>query len=125
MKHGYSLLFKDSAIYGIGSTVQKFLMVFLMPLYTAFLTPAQYGVVGMVNVTSQFVYVFINLGMDTAAARFYFDNKGEEHRRRVIGTTFLLEAWQAYHFHAIVSRLCLRTRIFRRISGSTFTHRTS
>jgi O-antigen/teichoic acid export membrane protein len=94
VKQGYSLLFKDSAIYGIGSTVQKFLMVFLMPLYTAFLTPAQYGVVGMVNVTSQFIYVFINLGMDTAAARFYFDNKGEEHRRRVIGTTFL--AWTVY-----------------------------
>ena len=94
MKHGYSLLFKDSAIYGLGSTIQTFLMVFLMPLYTAYLTPAQYGIVGMVNVTGQFVYVFINAGMDTAAARFYFDDKVEARRRKVIGTTFL--SWTVY-----------------------------
>ena len=116
MKHGYSLLFKDSAIYGIGSTVQKFLMVFLMPLYTAFLTPAQYGVVGMVNVTSQFVYVFINLGMDTAAARFYFDNKGEEHRRRVIGTTFL--AWTVYPAIFLGIMVALMPQITNALMGS-------
>ena len=94
MKHGYSLLLKDSVIYGAGSTLQKFLMVFLMPLYTAYLTPADYGVVGMVNVTSQFIYVFINLGFDVAMSRFYFDDPTEERRRQVIGNTFL--AWTVY-----------------------------
>ncbi len=93
-KHGYSLLFRDSAIYGAGRTIQQFLMVFLMPLYTAVLTPADYGVVGMVNVTSQFIYVFINLGFDIAMSRFYFDDKGEEHRRKVVGATFI--AWTVY-----------------------------
>ncbi len=93
-KHGYSLLLKDSVIYGAGSTIQKFLMVFLMPLYTAYLTPADYGVVGMVNVTAQFIYVFINLGFDVAMSRFYFDDHSEERRRKVIGATFL--AWTVY-----------------------------
>jgi len=93
-KHGYSLLLKDSVIYGAGSTLQKFLMVFLMPLYTAYLTPADYGVVGMVNVTAQFIYVFINLGYDVTMSRFYFDDHSEVRRRQVIGTTFL--AWTVY-----------------------------
>jgi O-antigen/teichoic acid export membrane protein len=94
VKHGYSLLFRDSAIYGIGTSLQKFLMILLMPLYTAFLTPADYGIVGMVNVTSQFIYVFINLGMDVAMSRFYFDDQDEERRRQVVGTTFL--TWTVY-----------------------------
>jgi O-antigen/teichoic acid export membrane protein len=93
-KHGYSLLLKDSVIYGAGSTLQKFLMVFLMPLYTAYLTPADYGVVGMVNVTAQFIYVFINLGYDVTMSRFYFDDRSEQRRRQVIGTVFL--AWTVY-----------------------------
>ena len=93
-KHGYSLLLKDSVIYGAGSTLQKFLMVFLMPLYTAYLTPADYGVVGMVNVTAQLIYVFINLGFDVAMSRFYFDDRSEQRRRQVIGNTFL--AWTVY-----------------------------
>ena len=92
--HGYSLLLKDSVIYGVGSTVQKFLMVFLMPLYTAFLAPADYGIIGMVTVTSQFIYVFINLGFDVALSRFYFDDDSEERRRQVISNTLI--AWTVY-----------------------------
>lgn len=92
--HGYSLLLKDSVIYGVGSTVQKFLMIFLMPLYTVYLAPAQYGIIGMVNVTSQFIYVFINLGFDVAMSRFYFDDDTEERRRQVISNTLL--AWTVY-----------------------------
>jgi O-antigen/teichoic acid export membrane protein len=74
--------------------VQKFLMVFLMPLYTAYLAPAQYGIVGMVTVFSAFIYVFINFGFDVAMSRFYFDDPSEERRRQVISTTFF--AWTIY-----------------------------
>ena len=62
-------------------------MVFLMPLYTAYLTPADYGVVGMVNVTAQFIYVFINLGFDVAMYALLLRRPSEERRRKVIGAT--------------------------------------
>ncbi|HQG03588.1 MAG TPA: oligosaccharide flippase family protein [Thermoleophilia bacterium] len=87
-KGGYSLLLKDSVIYGAGRALQKFLVALLLPLYTAFLSPDDYGVLGMVVSVTTFVDVFVTLGFDVAFSRFYFDDKSETARRRVITNTF-------------------------------------
>jgi O-antigen/teichoic acid export membrane protein len=87
-KGGYSLLLKDSVIYGTGRALQKFLVALLLPLYTAFLSPADYGILGMVVTVTTFLDVFITLGFDVAFSRFYFDDKAEAARRRVITNTF-------------------------------------
>ncbi len=86
--HGYSLLLKDSVIYGAGRALQKFLVALLLPLYTAFLTQADYGILGMVVTVTTFLDVFVTLGFDVAFSRFYFDDKGEAARRRVITNVF-------------------------------------
>ena len=86
--HGYSLLFKDSVIYGAGRALQKFLVALLLPLYTAFLSPADYGILGMVVTVTTFLDVFVTLGFDVAFSRFYFDDKSPEARSRVITSTF-------------------------------------
>lgn len=86
--HGYSLLLKDSVIYGGGRALQKFLVALLLPLYTAFLTQADYGILGMVVAVTAFLDVFVTLGFDVAFSRFYFDDKSEAARRRVITNVF-------------------------------------
>ncbi len=86
--HGYSLLLKDSVIYGAGRALQKFLVALLLPLYTAFLTQADYGILGMVVTVTTLLDVFVTLGFDVAFSRFYFDDKGEAARRRVITNVF-------------------------------------
>jgi O-antigen/teichoic acid export membrane protein len=85
---GYSLLLKDSVIYGAGRALQKFLVALLLPLYTAFLSPADYGILGMVVTVTTFLDVFVTLGFDVAFSRFYFDDKAAVARRRVITNTF-------------------------------------
>ena len=85
---GYSLLLKDSVIYGGGRALQKFLAALLLPLYTAFLTPADYGILGMVVTVTTFLDVFVTLGFDVAFTRFYFDDKRRRRRRRVITNVF-------------------------------------
>ncbi len=87
-KGGYSLLLKDSVIYGAGRALQKFLVALLLPLYTAFLSPADYGILGMVVTVTTFLDVFVTLGFDVAFSRFYFDDKSPAARRRVITNTF-------------------------------------
>jgi len=86
--HSYSLLLKDSVIYGAGRALQKFLVALLLPLYTAFLTQADYGILGMVVTVTTFLDVFVTLGFDVAFSRFYFDDKSEAARRRVITNVF-------------------------------------
>ena len=85
---GYSLLLKDSVIYGAGRALQKFLVALLLPLYTAFLSPGDYGILGMVVTVTTFLDVFITMGFDVAFSRFYFDDKSPRARSRVITNVF-------------------------------------
>lgn len=71
--------------------LQKGISFFLMPLYTAFLSPADYGILGVVSSVSTFLSVFITLGLEAAAARFYYkNNKDEEYAKRVYGNVALV-----------------------------------
>jgi O-antigen/teichoic acid export membrane protein len=85
---GYGLLFKDSVIYGSGRALQKFLVALLLPLYTSFLSRADYGILGMVVTVTTFLDVFVTLGFDIAFSRFYFDYKTTEGHRKVITSVF-------------------------------------
>src|SRR5665647_1534601 len=56
--HAYSLLLKDSVIYGGGRMMQKFLTALMLPLFTEFLSKSDYGVIGMVVTVTTFLDVF-------------------------------------------------------------------
>lgn len=71
--------------------LQKGIAFFLMPLYTTFLSPADYGILGVVSSISSFLSVFITLGLEAAAARFYYkNNKDTDYARRVYGNVALV-----------------------------------
>lgn len=89
--HGYSLLLKDSVIYGGGRMLQKFLTALMLPLFTAYLTKSDYGIVGMVVTVTTFLDVFVTLGFDVAFTRFYFDEKNPTHRSRIITHVFYVD----------------------------------
>ena len=91
--HGYSLLLKDSVIYGGGRMLQKFLTALMLPLFTAFLTKSDYGIVGMVVTVTTFLDVFVTLGFDVAFTRFYFDDKSPKHRSDVITHVFYVKCF--------------------------------
>ncbi len=87
----YSLLLKDSVIYGGGRMLQKFLTALMLPLFTAFMTKSDYGIVGMVVTITTFLDVFVTLGFDVAFTRFYFDKKDPKHRSDVITHVFYVK----------------------------------
>lgn len=87
----YSLLLKDSVIYGAGRALQKFLTALLLPLFTAFMSTSDYGIVGMVVTITTALDVFVTLGFDVAFTRFYFDDKEPTHRRSVITHVFYVD----------------------------------
>jgi O-antigen/teichoic acid export membrane protein len=48
-------------IYGAGRAMQKFLTALMLPLFTAFMTKSDYGVLGMVVTVTTFLDVFVTL----------------------------------------------------------------
>jgi O-antigen/teichoic acid export membrane protein len=81
-------LARHSAIYGVGSVVSSLIAVFLLPLYTRYLTRADYGAIETLVAASAVLTIFLQAGINSAFFRFYFDSGEPEERTRVVRTSF-------------------------------------
>jgi O-antigen/teichoic acid export membrane protein len=79
---------KHSAIYGLGGLVQRILAVLLLPVYTRYLSPADYGIVETLIGLTTVLVITLRLGITNAFFRFYFDSPDQSHRRLVLRTSF-------------------------------------
>lgn len=74
MKQKYAYFSKNILFFTIGSFVPKLLQFLLVPLYTSYLTTAEYGISDLISVTvSLFIPVF-TLGIQDAVLRFALDD---------------------------------------------------
>jgi O-antigen/teichoic acid export membrane protein len=79
---------KHSAIYGLGGLVSRILAVLLLPLYTRYLSPSDYGKVETLIALATVIGIVLRMGIHAAFFRFYFDSPEPEHRRLVLRTSF-------------------------------------
>jgi len=79
---------RHSAIYGLGGIVSRIIAVFLLPLYTRFLDPEDFGSVAVIVALSAVLVTILRLGISSAFFRFYFDSSDPAHRRLVVRTSF-------------------------------------
>jgi O-antigen/teichoic acid export membrane protein len=81
--------------YGLGSVLPKVIGFFLIPLYTLYLTPDDYGVVEICASLGSFMSIFMRLGVPGSVSRYYLDYREEGSRLADYVTTvhhFLLAA---------------------------------
>jgi O-antigen/teichoic acid export membrane protein len=83
-------LLKHSAIYGVGSALSQAVAFILLPLYTRYLTPSDYGVLELIDTTTSLIGIVLSLGAATALSRFYYGCNDDRERRRLVGTVFVL-----------------------------------
>jgi O-antigen/teichoic acid export membrane protein len=81
-------LLRHSALYGLGNLVARLVSVALLPLYTRYLTPADYGLIETLVALAAVLTALVAQAMKSAFFRFYFDSAADEQRRRVILTAF-------------------------------------
>jgi len=79
---------KHSAIYGLGGVVSRVIAVFLLPLYTRYLDPPDFGAVGLLVGLSAVLVTILRAGISSAFFRFYFDAKNTAERLLVLRTSF-------------------------------------
>lgn len=85
-----SFLFKHSSIYGLGNILSKLVAFILLPLYTNYLTPTDYGILELVSITSGMLGVVIGLGITQAMTRFYYDFDDKDNRNLVVSTIYII-----------------------------------
>ena len=67
-----SSFFKDSVIYGIGNSLQKFISLMLIPIFTRVLSPEEYGVLSTLSTITYFISALAGLGLISATSRYFF-----------------------------------------------------
>ncbi len=81
-------LAKHSAIYGLGGMVSRILAVLLLPLYTHYLRPRDYGAIETLIALTAVLTILLRFGISSAFFRFYFDSRDPASRVLVLRTSF-------------------------------------
>lgn len=63
-------LLSDSVIYGLSGVVARFINYLLVPFYTKFFNPAEYGVIGLIYAAIVFLNVIYTFGMESSYIRY-------------------------------------------------------
>ncbi len=94
---------RDSVIYGIGGLMSRFLAVVMLPLYTSFVSPGDYGRIELLMTVMAVVVVVIRGGANFGFIRFYFLDKDPAYRRGLIRTVF----WAQMGYSTLGLVLCV------------------
>lgn len=83
------LLVKHSLIYGLGNLLNSIVSLLLLPVYTRFLTPHDYGIKELVGLTTDVAGILLATTISSALYRFYFEYDNEKDRCEVISSAIL------------------------------------
>lgn len=79
-------LLHDALIYGVSGVLSQLINFLLLPLYTQFLTPADYGVMAMLTIVGTVFEPLARLGITQSVFRFYNLAKTDDERASVMST---------------------------------------
>lgn len=83
-------LIKNSIIYTVASVLQKGILFLLLPVYTAFLSTSEYGILNVITSIISLLSALFLLSLQAAAARLNFLDKYANIRSQVWGTILVM-----------------------------------
>jgi O-antigen/teichoic acid export membrane protein len=89
MREAIFSLGKQSIIYGFGSIGSRLIAFLLLPLYTSYLTPADYGVLQICNVLNTVLLIIIQLGINSSLFKVYFQETCIGKRKVILSSTLI------------------------------------
>jgi O-antigen/teichoic acid export membrane protein len=123
MKNKTLILIKNFLLFALGNVASRFILFFLVPLYTNYLTTAEYGTAELIFTVTDLLTPFLTISIQNAILRFGLSKRENENNIIVNGifvwiiSTFLtliitisykydfvLFEWRWYVFVLIISR---------------------
>lgn len=77
---------RHSLVYGLGILISKSVSFVMLPVYTRFLTPGDYGVMELIDMSLDVIAMMAGGGIAIGIFRFYHKAGSEEQRRAVVST---------------------------------------
>jgi O-antigen/teichoic acid export membrane protein len=85
-----SKIIKNTSLYTIGHIIPKAAQFLLLPLYTRYLTPSDYGIIQSMTVLSTILTIFFSMAVERSIPRLYFDQSNEKEKKDYLGTVFVI-----------------------------------
>ncbi len=82
-------LFKHTSVYSLGNVALRAGAFILLPLYTHYLSVAEYGILELLSSTSNIISSFVSMGLAHATLRFYFEYDDIQDRNSVVSTALI------------------------------------
>lgn len=84
-----SRLLKHTGLVGIGSLLSRAIGFFMIPIYTRYLSPPDYGLLELLDLVVYFIINIVEMGIYGSVFRFYTTYESEEDKKKVISTALL------------------------------------
>jgi O-antigen/teichoic acid export membrane protein len=78
-----------AGLYGVGTVLQNAIGLVMLPIYTRYLTPEDYGVIALLVLANSLFGLFFGVQLVTGIMRHYFLAADEGGRRQVISTALM------------------------------------
>jgi len=85
-----TVLGKNSIIYGFGTIITRFINVLLLPFFTSFLSPIDYGVMAVLTLLGQVLQPLFSLGLGAGMGPCYFEGNDEDTKSTAVWSAFTL-----------------------------------
>lgn len=115
--HKIRELSKNLAIYGLGDVAISVVNFLLLPLYVRYLTPADYGVLGLLGSVEVMAKIFFRWGLDGSFMRFFYECEDERAKQRLASTIFFFLL--ALNGMLLAAALVVSPALAGRLFGST------
>jgi O-antigen/teichoic acid export membrane protein len=87
---------RNTLIYSAGVLVHRLISILMLPVYTRVLTPADYGVLDLLQMVTDVAALLLTAGLTAGVQRFYFQARTETERREIVSTAFLMQLGLAF-----------------------------
>lgn len=81
---------RQAALYGVGVVVARTISFLMLPVYTRFLSPSDYGVLQILQMVLDVTAILLSGGLASGVIRFTLKARTPEERHAVVSTAFLL-----------------------------------
>ena len=119
MKKDLLKVLNHTIIYGLGKSSLQIVGFILLPLYTRFLTPSDYGILSLVNFFTGFFLAIFVLGTSTSVFRYYLESDDSILKQKACYSSLLLvSVWSSiilvllFPFKNFISFLLFDTDIY-------------
>lgn len=75
---------KHSFVFGLGNLANNLIGFILLPVFTTYLSPTEYGISSLLSSTSSLIHLIALMGLSTSIYKYFFAAKEIDEKKRVI-----------------------------------------